>query len=89
MVKNPISSIFSLSGLPIEMADRKVEKKVISDQPQISSSIAGFDPPKKPAKKNKYAIACSVLASMTSVLLGYGKLTTTFTSYDIYNIPFN
>ncbi|EPS69995.1 sugar transport protein [Genlisea aurea] len=29
-----------------------------------------FDPPKKP-KRNKYALACAFLASMTSILLGY------------------
>ncbi|GER28963.1 sugar transporter [Striga asiatica] len=29
-----------------------------------------FDPPQKP-KRNKYALACSFLASMTSILLGY------------------
>ncbi|XP_041013341.1 polyol transporter 5-like isoform X1 [Juglans microcarpa x Juglans regia] len=51
------------------MADREVENNAISDQPQIST-IVDFDPPKKP-KRNMYAIACSVLASMTSVLLGY------------------
>ncbi|KAK4744988.1 hypothetical protein SAY87_011300 [Trapa incisa] len=33
-------------------------------------SIVDFDPPKK-AKRNKYAFACAVLASMTSILLGY------------------
>ncbi|KAK6136754.1 hypothetical protein DH2020_029508 [Rehmannia glutinosa] len=32
--------------------------------------IPAFDPPKKP-KKNKFAFACSFLASMTSILLGY------------------
>ncbi|KAL3614116.1 Polyol transporter 5 [Castilleja foliolosa] len=32
--------------------------------------IPAFDPPKKP-KRNKYALACSFLASMTSILLGY------------------
>ncbi|PHT64452.1 putative polyol transporter 1 [Capsicum annuum] len=32
--------------------------------------IQDFDPPKKP-KTNKYAIACSFLASLASILLGY------------------
>ncbi|KAL0356737.1 UNVERIFIED_CONTAM: Polyol transporter 5 [Sesamum calycinum] len=32
--------------------------------------IPAFDPPRKP-KRNKYALACSFLASMTSILLGY------------------
>ncbi|CAA0826442.1 Polyol transporter 5 [Striga hermonthica] len=32
--------------------------------------LPAFDPPQKP-KRNKYALACSFLASMTSILLGY------------------
>ncbi|XP_073046348.1 polyol transporter 5-like [Primulina eburnea] len=32
--------------------------------------IPAFDPPAKP-KRNRYALACSLLASMTSILLGY------------------
>lgn len=50
------------------MADRKAETNAISGQPQ--KAIMDFDPPKKP-KRNKYAFACALLASMTSVLLGY------------------
>ena len=37
-----------------------------------NKTIADFDPPKKP-KRNKYAMACAMLASMTSILLGYGE----------------
>lgn len=50
------------------------EEKLASNngQPQIVTSIQDFDPPKKP-KRNKYAIACSFLASLASILLGYGK----------------
>lgn len=33
-------------------------------------SLQDFDPPKSP-KRNKYAFACAILASMTSILLGY------------------
>ncbi|KAF8020414.1 hypothetical protein BT93_G0968 [Corymbia citriodora subsp. variegata] len=33
-------------------------------------SIKDFDPPAKP-RRNKYAFACTILASMTSVVLGY------------------
>ncbi|XP_061343393.1 polyol transporter 5-like [Gastrolobium bilobum] len=33
-------------------------------------TIQDFDPQKKP-KRNKYAFACAILASMTSILLGY------------------
>ncbi|CAL1384984.1 unnamed protein product [Linum trigynum] len=34
------------------------------------NKLADFDPPVKP-KRNKYAFACAILASMTSILLGY------------------
>ncbi|KAL2460166.1 Polyol transporter 5 [Abeliophyllum distichum] len=51
------------------MADGKQETNgVHSGQPDVP--IPAFDPPKKP-KRNKYALACSFLASMTSILLGY------------------
>ncbi|EXB63597.1 Polyol transporter 5 [Morus notabilis] len=50
------------------MADRKAEVNGISGQTQ--KTIADFDPPKRP-RKNIFAIACAVLASMTSILLGY------------------
>ena len=35
-------------------------------------AVTEFDAPKKKGR-NKYAIACTVLASMTSILLGYGE----------------
>ncbi|CAI0377231.1 unnamed protein product [Linum tenue] len=35
-----------------------------------NNKLADFDPPAKP-KRNKYAFACAILASMTSILLGY------------------
>ncbi|CAA2998962.1 transporter (major facilitator superfamily) [Olea europaea subsp. europaea] len=51
------------------MAKGKPETNdVSSGQPQVP--IPAFDPPQKP-KRNKYALACSILASMTSILLGY------------------
>ncbi|KNA23885.1 hypothetical protein SOVF_021090 [Spinacia oleracea] len=40
-----------------------------------SKVIAEFDPMKKPVKRNKFAFACAILASMTSVLLGYAGKT--------------
>ncbi|XP_057503312.1 LOW QUALITY PROTEIN: putative polyol transporter 1 [Actinidia eriantha] len=46
------------------MADRKG----VSGQPD--TAISAFDPPQKP-KRNKFAFACAILASMTSILLGY------------------
>ncbi|XP_076897527.1 polyol transporter 5-like [Bidens hawaiensis] len=50
------------------MADHKTDKNGVSDK--SSGLITDFDPP-KPPKRNKYAFACAILASMTSVLLGY------------------
>lgn len=50
------------------MADRKPEENGVSVIPK--QFMADFDPP-KPAKRNKYAFACAMLASMTSILLGY------------------
>ncbi|PIN22137.1 hypothetical protein CDL12_05163 [Handroanthus impetiginosus] len=37
---------------------------------QTHLPIPAFDPPRKP-KRNKYALACCFLASLTSILLGY------------------
>ncbi|XP_068322323.1 putative polyol transporter 1 [Pyrus communis] len=50
------------------MADRTTNNNTVSSQPQ--KTIEDFDPPQKP-KRNKYAFACAILASMTSILLGY------------------
>ncbi|KAK9060371.1 hypothetical protein SSX86_021075 [Deinandra increscens subsp. villosa] len=50
------------------MADQKPEESgVLGKSKEV---ITDFDPP-KPPKRNKYAFACAILASMTSVLLGY------------------
>ncbi|KAL6213572.1 hypothetical protein ACLB2K_013019 [Fragaria x ananassa] len=51
------------------MADRRAEE---NGQPTQSTekAIEDFDPAPKP-KRNKYAFACAMLASMTSILLGY------------------
>ncbi|KAI9123549.1 hypothetical protein K1719_004849 [Acacia pycnantha] len=40
------------------------------DSTQKIRTIADFDPQRKPPR-NKYAFACAILASMTSILLGY------------------
>ncbi|XP_068325311.1 putative polyol transporter 1 [Pyrus communis] len=50
----------------MEMADRKPQNTEASGQ----KTIADFDPPKA-AKTKKFAVACAILASMTSILLGY------------------
>lgn len=52
------------------MADRKIESYGVSGDPKILERTA-FDAV-KPPKRNKYALGCAVLASMTSILLGYG-----------------
>ncbi|KAI5388610.1 polyol transporter 5 [Lathyrus oleraceus] len=44
------------------------ESKVVEAKPQ--KNIQDFDSKKKP-KRNSYAFACAMLASMTSILLGY------------------
>ncbi|KAJ9538001.1 hypothetical protein OSB04_030734 [Centaurea solstitialis] len=51
------------------MADRKLDENDGVDKPK-KLAMTEFDPP-KPPKRNKYAFACAMLASMTSVLLGY------------------
>ncbi|KAI3446082.1 hypothetical protein Pfo_002747 [Paulownia fortunei] len=51
------------------MADGTSDKNGVSSG-QSHLPIPAFDPPPKP-KRNKYALACSFLASMTSILLGY------------------
>ncbi|KAL8234774.1 hypothetical protein R6Q59_020874 [Mikania micrantha] len=50
------------------MTDPKYEQNGIPGK--SNELITDFDPP-KPPKRNKYAFACAMLASMTSVLLGY------------------
>ncbi|GMH13429.1 hypothetical protein Nepgr_015270 [Nepenthes gracilis] len=50
------------------MAGGKGEEKGMSDL--ADKRIADFEPFKKP-KRNKYALVCATLASMTSILLGY------------------
>ena len=50
-------------------ADWKPTENAISGQ----KSLADFDPPKK-SKRNIFAIACAMLASMSSILLSYSKI---------------
>lgn len=38
----------------------------------VEKSLEDFDPHTKPPSNN-FAFACAILASMTSILLGYGK----------------
>ncbi|XP_058069064.1 polyol transporter 5-like [Magnolia sinica] len=50
------------------MADRKIEKTAESDA-SLSYDPTMVQPEKK--RRNKFAFACTVIASMTSILLGY------------------
>lgn len=52
----------------------KPQNDSVSGDPShaVAKTIEDFDPPKK-TNRNKFAFACAVLASMTSVLLGYGE----------------
>ncbi|KAL0365493.1 UNVERIFIED_CONTAM: Polyol transporter 5 [Sesamum angustifolium] len=52
------------------MADGKPENNNAFSGHSSHLPIPAFDPPAKP-KRNKFAMACSFLASMTSILLGY------------------
>ena len=70
-IKHTPSSPTLLHHHATTMADRKPEENGVSGKPK-QLMIADFDPP-KPAKRNKYAFACAMLASMTSILLGYGN----------------
>lgn len=55
------------------MADTNTERDVNPRSQPAEKTLADFDPPEKP-KRNKFALACAILASMTSTLLGYGEL---------------
>ncbi|OWM83805.1 hypothetical protein CDL15_Pgr004236 [Punica granatum] len=47
-------------------------RNVAAPHLNYGKSIQDFDLPKKP-QRNKFAFACTILASMTSILLGYGN----------------
>lgn len=53
-----------------EMAAGKEESVVGHGEAQ--KAVTEFDAPKKKGR-NKFSIACTILASMTSILLGYGE----------------
>ncbi|CAK7329728.1 unnamed protein product [Dovyalis caffra] len=51
-------------------AGLNTERDANLSQSEVEKTLADFDPVKKP-KRNKFAFACAILASMTSILLGY------------------
>ncbi|XP_022749130.1 putative polyol transporter 1 [Durio zibethinus] len=55
------------------MAGLGTQNGAVSTQPEDvvdNKTLADFEPSKKP-KRNKFAFACAILASLTSILLGY------------------
>ncbi|RWR96879.1 polyol transporter 5 [Cinnamomum micranthum f. kanehirae] len=57
------------------MSVQNVEKCVTSDARGTQNLAMVMEPAMEKSRKNKFAFACSMLASMTSILLGYGVLT--------------
>jgi hypothetical protein len=55
------------------------ERDVNPSQPTTEKTLADFDPVKKP-KRNKFAFACAITASVASILLGYGEDSINFLS---------
>ena len=58
------------------MAGLREENGTVSSQSAVAVDnkiLADFELTKKP-KKNKFAFTCAILASLTTILLGYGKL---------------
>ncbi|XP_044507400.1 polyol transporter 5-like [Mangifera indica] len=52
------------------MASLEADTTVTTHADQRPKTLVDFDPPQKP-KRNKFAFACAILASMISILLGY------------------
>lgn len=52
------------------MGDQKVEKSTTSDAPNLAMEK---EPVPEKLGKNKFVLACTMLASMSSILLGYGE----------------
>ncbi|KAL0334757.1 UNVERIFIED_CONTAM: Polyol transporter 5 [Sesamum radiatum] len=67
------------------MADGKPENNDAFSGHSSHLPIPAFDPPAKP-KRNKFAMACSFLASMTSILLGYGNISLYWSDEWGYNL---
>lgn len=55
------------------MGVQNVEKSVTSDACGTQNLAMVMEPMMEKSRKNKFAFACSMLASMTSILLGYGE----------------
>ena len=69
------------------------ERDVNPSQSTTEKTLADFDPVKK-QKGNKFAFACAILASVASILLGYGEdsnfsQTILFITWNTVKIPKN
>lgn len=55
------------------MASMGEQNGVVSTRPVMADNrnFADFEPAVKKPKRNKFASACAILASLTSILLGY------------------
>ena len=58
------------------MGDQKVENSVTSNGSGTHNPAMVIEPVPEKRRKNKYAFGCAMLASMTSILLGYGECST-------------
>lgn len=71
-ILNPHNSLsLSLSPFSIIMTGSTPENQTAPAPPPVKH-VPESVLPAKPPKRNKYAFACAILASMTSILLGYG-----------------
>lgn len=66
---------------------KMTEGKVVEAE-EAQKTLEDFGPQKKP-KRNKFAFACAMLASMTSILLGYGQLYTIYLIFITIHFRFN
>ena len=61
---------------PLHRTPRFISVSRAMSKPDASDGIPAAEAPAKRPPLNKYALACAILASMNSILLGYGTHTT-------------
>ncbi|CAN0909991.1 Polyol transporter 5, partial [Linum grandiflorum] len=68
----PFSTLFREPILCFSFTPAKKKKNMAPPNQTLAggNKLADFDPPPRP-KRNKFAFGCAILASMTSILLGY------------------
>ena len=57
----------------IMIRDKYYPLQLIKMAESLKDYEEDFENPEKKPRRNKYAFACAILASMTSILLGYGE----------------